>query len=687
MKNYSKYITFGISFLIALITAFLSISKNPSKIEYMARDSVYQKPSAIPYNVKIIAIDEETLKELGPYTDWNREYFANLINILNVDEDTKPLLIALDIMFTGTNNSIQDKALVNAAKNYGNIIIASSINSNSYIYQDNKGKYYYSTYIESENPPYEELAKVSEYGFTDAIFDNDGVVRRMYTKSGDYESFAYKIASKIQELAEYPSIIEIAYTSNPGDYETIPMAKILDGSVPGSYFDDSIVFVGAYEEGMMDAYKVPIDYSREMYGVEMQANYLNALLNNKVLHTVNPIIQFLLSFFIVFSFAFYSFNNRTRNVCILLPLSIIINFGITIIVFITSKYMLSILPIPVSLLISFFIILLYKYIDMQKKKALEMQNMLFSMAEGFAEAIEGRTPYNANHTKNVALRSVEMLQYINKMHKEKRTDMHFSKADINQIYLAAMLHDVGKMDVPLEVMDKPTKLGSKEGPLRDRLTIISLKIKNDALSGRISKEEADKELEKINVFVGKLGLFNCGKPLNEEEWAIVNGIAESKYIDAEGNETPYLTTEEIDDIHIKAGTLSDNERTIMQSHVVYTDKILSHMVFGEAFKDVRRMASDHHEVLNGKGYPRGIKAEEIDTMTRILTIMDIYDSLIADDRPYKKPKPIPVAFDILDEEAEFGKVDKDLLAIAKEIYLVKEEPKKDSEENFKKDNK
>lgn len=681
MNKFKKLSTLGIAILLGLITAIANINGFPGKIENMTEDSIYQRPSAIPYDVKIIAIDEDTLASLGPYSDWNRDYFANLVNALNVDEETKPKLIAIDIMFTGTNGSEADMNFAKAAGDYGNIILASSVNTDNRIFKDESGRYYYETFIADENAPYEELAKVTEWGFTNPCFDEDGVVRRMYTKSGDYESFAYKIASKLSPLPDYPLVVEIAYSGNPGDYEVIPMNKVLDGSVPGSYFADSLVLIGAYEEGMMDAYKVPIDYSREMYGVEIQANIINALINNKIIYKANVVLQFILAFLIVTVYGYLALNKRIRYTSVALPLTMAGYVVFAIIAFNITSYKFTILSVPVGLSLSFLVAMFYKYIDMQKRKAQEMQNMLFSMAEGFAEAIEGRTPYNANHTKNVAKRSVEMLEYINKMHKEKKTDMHFSKADINQLYLAAMLHDVGKMDVPLEVMDKPTKLGSKEAPLRDRLTIISLKIQNDALSGRITKEEAEAKCAKIDEFVNKLGLFNCGKPLSDEEWAIVNGIAESKYIDAEGNETPYLTEEEIDDIHIKAGTLSDNERKIMQSHVVYTDKILSHMVFGEAFKDVRRMASDHHEVLNGKGYPRGIGAEEIDTMTRILTIMDIYDSLIADDRPYKKPKPIKIAFNILDEEAEFGKVDKDLLAIAKEMYMPKEENKEEKKED------
>jgi len=322
--------------------------------------------------------------------------------------------------------------------------------------------------------------------------------------------------------------------------------------------------------------------------------------------------------------------------------------------------------------VAFLAAVLYRYVELQKKRVSEMQSMLFSMAEAMAETIEGRTPYNANHTKNVAKRCVEMLDFINQKNKEKQTELYFTEDDKRQLYLAAMLHDVGKMDIPLEVMDKPTKLGAREKELKDRLQIISLHIEKDALTGLLSKEEADAKLEKIRQFTDSLGAFNCGRPLKEEEWALVREIAESVYTDASGQKISYLSESEIEDLYIKAGTLSQKEREVMQSHVEYTDKILSHVQFGEHFQKVRAMAANHHELLNGKGYPKGLDDKELDTMTRILTIMDIYDSLIADDRPYKKAKPIKVAFEILDEEAAAGKIDKDLLVFAKELYLKEE---------------
>lgn len=677
-KNKKQFIiTSAIAIIIALVVSVAFANDFLPNVENMLEDRAYQKADTIPSDIKIIAIDEETLSRLGPYSEWDRSCFAKLIEILNENEETAPKVIGMDIVFSGSNGEEDDVLLVEAAKKKDNLVLASSIVIDSYTYEDSDGKYHKAQYISGEGRPYDELAAVAEYGFTNMIFDDDGFIRRAYTSltskyEGEtqvYDSFAYKILLKLGEVRNYKSQVDISYVGKPGDFEIISMADVLDGKSPASYFKDSIVLVGAYEEGLMDSYRVPIDYSKEMYGVELQANILCTFLNDRIIYDIDGMLQFLINIVVVAIYAYLALNIRTRNATIGL-FGVILGYILAIfVVFQTTLCQMQILAVPMGVVLSYIISLIYKYTKMQKMRMSEMQGMLFSMAEAMAEAIEGRTPYNANHTKNVAKRCLEMMDFINEKHRKKKTDLHFSKEDKKQLYLAAMLHDVGKMDVPLEVMDKATKLGGKERVLIDRLEIIRLNIENDALSGRITRKEADELIEKINIFTESLGAFNCGRPLKDEEWAIINDIGERVYIDKAGKKIPYITEEEIDDLHIKAGTLSDKERKIMQSHVVYTDKILSHMQFGEQFKDVRAMAANHHECLNGKGYPKGIREEEIDTMTRILTIMDIYDSLIADDRPYKKPKTVKVAFDILDEEAKAGKIDKELLKFAKELYL------------------
>ena len=677
-KDKKSFLKFLPNILLIILAVCISLSRFPKELEVIAEDALYQKAEAIPDKIKIIAIDETTLDELGPYSEWDRTLFAELIDKLNANPEKKPRVIGIDVIFSGTNNSESDKALVEAVKNSGNVVLASKLETDTRRIKTENG-YVLQNYVKNETTAFEELNEVSFSGFTNIILDNDGFVRKAYTTVLSdkklYKSFSYMVAESIcdeEELVQLPNIVEIRYTGKPDDFETIPMSKVLDGTVPEGYFADSVVLVGAHEEGMLDSYRVPIDRSTEMYGVECHANAVWAFVNGKQIFPAPVWIEAIICAVIVGLLSILMRKSRVRINVVATIATIILYPLCALFIFRVSEIRLSLLYIPIAVAVEFLVFLLIRYIKIQKERADEMQKMLFSMADCMAEAIEGRTPYNANHTKNVAKRSIEMLDYINKLHKERKSELHFSKKDKRQMYLAAMLHDIGKMDVPLEVMDKPTKLGHLEEPLRARLKIISLMLENDALTGAVPKEKADEQILQINEFSEKLDGFNCGRPLKDDEWKVIDKMGELKYISQDGEEIPFLTEEELDDLHIKAGTLSDNERKIMQSHVVYTDKILSHMHFGKDYKDVRAMASNHHELLNAKGYPNGIGADKLDVMTRILTIMDIYDSLIADDRPYKKPKSVKVAFNILDEEAEMGKIDAELLSVAKEIWLKEE---------------
>lgn len=679
-KIVNSIISFLPVVLPALIVVFMTAARFPNELEIIAEDGLYQHAGIIPDNIKIIAIDEATLEKLGPYSDWDRDYFSELIELLDSEPETKPAIIGMDIIFSGTNDSESDRRLAETVKKSGNVVLASKLETDMQVVRGEDGKYSVQPYISGEITAYNELNSVCESGFTNLILDNDGFVRRVYTKIDNadktYKSFAYMIAEKAavdsDALSALPKIVDIHYTGNPGDFETFSMWSVLSGEVPARYFKDSIVLVGAHEEGMLDSYKVPIDHSVEMYGVECHANAIHSFLNNRFIITPALRIELLIAAAVAVGFGLImqkcSLLTGTLSMA-----GIVVGYPLAAyVLFSATSIRLSVIYIPLGVIAQFLAFVLIRYIELQKKRADEMQNMLFSMADSMAEAIEGRTPYNANHTKNVAKRCIEMLDYINIQHKAGRTGLHFSKKDKRQLYLAAMLHDIGKMDVPLEVMDKPTKLGQREAPLRSRLEIIKLRIMNDALNGVIPKEEANAQTSQIQSFLDQLGLYNCGRKLSDEEWAFIDKMCTSVYRSESGEEIPYITQEEADDLHIFAGTLSAAERHIMQSHVVYTDKILSHMHFGEDFCNVRAMAANHHELLNAKGYPNGIGADKLDVMTRILTIMDIFDSLIADDRPYKKAQPIERAFSILDEEAQAGKIDEELLKFAKEIWFIEE---------------
>lgn len=671
MNKRRTLIHIAIIILCFAFTAILLIRNAFMEIEYYTEDIMYMKPGVIPSNIKIIKIDEKTLQEFGQFYSWDRSYYADLIDVLYSGDGEGPKVLGFDILFSGENNDASDARLIESASAHDNIVMVSKLEWSNKAVKGDDG-YYIDYFVNEEIRPFDGLNENVVSGFTTPIFEKDGYIRRanLQIKSGDeiYDAFALQMAELGGETVNDKNIIEFKYTGNPDDFETISFVDVLNGKPSPGYFDGSYVLVGAYAEALMDAYSVPINHSVNMYGVEIQANLLYALINGYSIKHASLIIELLIMAVFFGVLGFFSFRKGFLSSIIVFALEIAFYLLLALGLFNFSLYKLSILYLPIGLAIIFVASILVRYVEAQKARALEMQKMLFSMATSMAEAIEGRTPYNANHTKNVATRCVEMLRYINRMHKEKRTDMFFSEKDINQMYLAAMLHDVGKMDVPLEVMDKPTKLGTREEKLRDRLEIIKLHIINDKITGIIDADEAEKEIADIDTFVSKLGLYNCGKPLDEEDKAFIENIGQRKY--ENGSEIiEYLTKEEIDDLRINAGTLSDDERNIMQSHVLYTDKILSHVYFGQDYDKVRNMASNHHELLNGEGYPNNLEADDLDVMTRILTIMDIFDSLIADDRPYKKPKTVKAAFEILDEEAQNGKVDEKLLAIAKEIWM------------------
>ncbi len=665
-----QFIKYAVLLIIIVLSILLSGFDSFSEMERYAEDIIYQRGKPVPADIKIIAIDDRSIDRLGPYSNWDRSVFAELLDVI-ADAEKSPKAVGIDVIFSGESEADSDTALAEAAARIPGIVLASKFNT-AVRYDHDTGSI--QTYVHDESLAYDRLNDVTEHGYTSAFPDDDGylrkVVLRVKSDGTGYDSFAVKLLEAAGYNAQNTSdTVDFLYTSKPGEFEAVSMTDVLDKTVPAEYFADSIVLIGAYSDGMLDSYNVPIEHGKSMYGVEIQANIINAVRNGYIVRRIPVWGEIILLAICLVAFGLVASRKSIQISLACIPAFFLIHAVICFVLFRFANLISKVLYIPIGIILIFFAMILVRYVELQRKRADELKMTLFSMADSMAEAIEGRTPYNANHTKNVAKRSVEMLRYINQMHKEGRTEMFFSENDIDQMHLAAMLHDIGKMDVPLEVMDKATKLGSGERALLDRLAIIRLHIENDILTERITEPESRNLISKIDAFTDKIGLFNCGKPLSQEELAIIDDIADLTYTDAAGNVIPYLTAEEKDNLHIKAGTLSDNERTIMQSHVVYTHKILSHVSFGSDFDRVAEMASNHHEFLNGEGYPNGIDAEQIDVMTRILTIMDIYDSLIADDRPYKKPKPVDVAFKILDEEAEAGKIDSSLLEITKEMYL------------------
>ena len=143
----------------------------------------------------------------------------------------------------------------------------------------------------------------------------------------------------------------------------------------------------------------------------------------------------------------------------------------------------------------------------------------------------------------------------------------------------------------------------------------------------------------------------------------VQALGEKRYLDETGQEQPWLTPEELEDLCIRKGTLTAKERGIMESHVVVTARILSQVSFPKIYAEVPKWAAAHHELLNGSGYPDHVKADQIPREVRLLTILDVFDALTARDRPYKAPMSAEKAMGILESMVQEGSIDGDILKL------------------------
>ena len=126
---------------------------------------------------------------------------------------------------------------------------------------------------------------------------------------------------------------------------------------------------------------------------------------------------------------------------------------------------------------------------------------------------------------------------------------------------------------------------------------------------------------------------------------------------------PFLAQDELHFLQIPRGSLDEHERVEIQSHVEQTYRFLTQIPWTEDLRNLANYAYAHHERLNGMGYPRNLKAEEIPVQTRMISIADIFDALTAADRPYKRALPTDKALEIIEHEARTGSIDKELVGV------------------------
>lgn len=295
--------------------------------------------------------------------------------------------------------------------------------------------------------------------------------------------------------------------------------------------------------------------------------------------------------------------------------------------------------------------------------ALENSRMVKQIETQFEEfvkasvtAIESRDPATSGHSFRVAHMCVKTARKISEGYGQYPEGYSLTDVQIKELELAALLHDFGKVYLNPGIFTKGKKLYPRD------LNFLDMRLNFLYRSLELAQGAGNKKLNYLAELKEKIAALNEPTVQNldpdEEIMKILSFQKELSCTDLNGQEIPILTDSEIINLSIKKGSLNAEERRIIESHVEYTYTFVSKIPWPPEFREIPLITLSHHEKLDGSGYPQGLKGkDQIPLQARIMTVADIYDALVAADRPYKKAVSQDKVFIILREEALGGKLD------------------------------
>ena len=320
---------------------------------------------------------------------------------------------------------------------------------------------------------------------------------------------------------------------------------------------------------------------------------------------------------------------------------------------------------------------------------LEIQNLFESFVRASVSAIESRDPTTSGHSQRVADLTVALAEATQKADQGEYKDFTIDTSELKTVEYAALLHDFGKVGVRENVLVKANKLYEHERDLiLARFDFIRKSLEADSAQTKLryfmemSRDEALSKLgevdaehqarvQEIDDFLEFVLKTNQPTVMDQGGFERLADIAGRRYFDMSGEDRPYLTDPEMTALQVMRGSLTESERREIENHVTHTFNFLKMIPWGRRFKGVAEIAGAHHEKLDGSGYPRRLKKDDIPVPARMMTIADIYDALTASDRPYKKAMPMERALDIIGYEVKAGKCDPELYRIFIDAQIFK----------------
>lgn len=292
----------------------------------------------------------------------------------------------------------------------------------------------------------------------------------------------------------------------------------------------------------------------------------------------------------------------------------------------------------------------------------EVSDLLHSFVQVMVDAIDTRSPYNATHTRSMVRYGGRFLDWL----EESGNEWTFDDDKRDAFLMSIWLHDIGKLLVPAEILDKPDRLFGIGERIKNRIDTGCLMERIRSLEDPTRSSEHEERIAELKDAWDTICRANSAGILDDDMIAKLTCIARLTCSDAEGNDAAVLTDDEFRSITVRKGTLTDDEKSQVQMHVVHTARMLAGMRFKGIYKDVPHMAGAHHEYMDGSGYPNHLSDGGISDEIRLITVLDIYDALTAEDRPYKPPMEPQKAFGVLYSMCDEGKLDRRIVSLFEE---------------------
>lgn len=389
--------------LLAILTFTAVYFQWFTSLNFLLQDAIYQRENPVDPSIKIIAIDEKTLEALGQFETWTREPYAELIELLNGSE-CAPKVIGLDVLFVNEKGE-EDQLLVDACKKYSNIVMASNLVFSTKIETKDGKSQVNPLHIDMVETPFGQLTGTVRTGFANAVQDSeDNSVRYALLERDGYQSFAAAIVraaiesdeGTVDPVSTMPvdanNGIIIDYTGDVDSYEILSMIDVLEGKIPAEIFSNNIVLIGVHAAGMGDSYAVPVQKGAQMYGVEIHANIIQCLLEQRCLVNISTLWNAV--FYAVLAFIFALLATRMKIWISVFGAALITAAQYFLCLKLDEKgLVINIIVLPISLLV----ILVWSIVGKYASEVLHRRKIMYAFRKYVAPQVVDEISKNQNY--------------------------------------------------------------------------------------------------------------------------------------------------------------------------------------------------------------------------------------------------------------------------------------------------